>query len=138
MGNLYNQMDEHLSEIPLNIYSPVFKDMMEQLDRELENVLKNVYEGKFESGDIKLSLNVEIVDAISDLHYEDKETGEIITKEIAYKKPRFKYNTASTLKKKHEVKGEYDEKREIALEDDGFIARKLIDPQIKFAIEDKK
>ena len=40
----------------------------------------------------------------------------------------------------HQVKRPvaHDEKREIALEDDGFIARKLIDPQIKFAIEDKK
>lgn len=54
MGNLYNQMDKHLEELPLNIYSPVFKDMLEQLDGELQNVLGNVYEGKFEGGDIKM------------------------------------------------------------------------------------
>ncbi|WP_321833455.1 chromosome segregation protein SMC [Clostridium butyricum] len=137
MGNLYNQMDKHLEELPLNIYSPVFTEMMECLDKELQNVLKNVYEGKFESGDVKLSLNVEIINAITDVPTTDKETGEIITKEVAYKKPKFEYKVNSTLKKKHETKGEYEEKREIVLEDDGFIARTLIDPQVRFEIENK-
>lgn len=134
MGNIYNQMNEHLEEVPLNIYSPIFKDMLEQLDKELQRVLINVYEGKFESGDVKLSLKVEINEAILEIPTTDNDTGEIVTKPKCYRKPKFEYKTNSTLNKKHEIKGEYDERREIVFEDERFIARSLYDPQVKFNV----
>ena len=134
MGNIYNQMNERLEEVPLNIYSPIFKDMLEQLDKELQRVLINVYEGKFESGDVKLSLKVEINEAILEIPTTDNDTGEIVTKPKCYRKPKFEYKTNSTLNKKHEIKGEYDERREIVFEDEKFIARSLYDPQVKFNV----
>lgn len=139
MGNIYNQMNDHLEEVPLNIYGPIFKDMLEQLDKELQRVLINVYEGKFESGDVKLSLKVEINEAILEIPTTDNDTGEIVTKPKCYRKPKFEYKTNSTLNKKHEIKGEYDERREIVFEDERFIARSLYEPQVKFnVIEDDK
>lgn len=134
MGNIYNQMNERLEEVPLNIYSPIFKDMLEQLDKELQRVLINVYEGKFESGNVKVSLNVEINEAILEVPTTDRATGEVITIPKCFRKPKFEYKTNSTLNKKHEIKGEYNERREIILEDEKFIARSIYDPQIKFDV----
>lgn len=139
MSNIYNQMDEQLEDLKLNIYSPVFEEVLKNLDKELQRVLLNVYEGKFESGDINLKITVDIKDDMNEVPVIDNDTGEIVNKEVKFRKPKFEYKTYSTLKKKHENKVTYEENREIVKTDeDNFVARTLIDPQIKFRIEEGK
>ncbi|MCQ2014674.1 chromosome segregation protein SMC [Clostridium butyricum] len=138
MGNIYNQSDERLEMFKLNIYSPIFEKMLKQLDVELQHVLKNVYEEKFEGGDIKLSISVEINKAENEVPKVDPKTGELVNEIIRYKRPKFEYKTNSTLKKRHEVKGEYEERKQIVYKDDEFIISGLDNPQLKLNLEEAK
>jgi len=119
--------------LDIDIESPVFNSMLNDLDEEIQRVVKNVYEGKFASGEISLKLDLKIRDAFKEIPKEDI-YGNMINEKYEYKKPSFEHKITSTLKKEYKSKGCYEENKEVVWNEiEGkFVVQPLMDPQLRF------
>lgn len=126
-------IDLSKSVLDIDIESPVFNSMLNDLNEEIQRVVKNVYEGKFASGEISLKLELKIRDAYKEIPREDL-YGNMINDKYEYKKPNFEHKITSTLKKQYKQEGCYDENKEVVWNElEGkFVVQPLMDPQIKF------
>jgi len=125
---------EDLSKAILNVdlNSPIFDSMREELNEQIKNVLAKAYNGEFASGDISLKLTLSIPIKYKDFPVESNIPGEPpVIKSYKYKALQFKHNITTTLKKVDKIDGEYRSNKELKKDDDGkFIEVPIEDPQV--------
>ncbi|MFR1378444.1 MAG: chromosome segregation protein SMC [Clostridium neonatale] len=120
--------------LDIDINSPIFAGMLDDLNKEIQRVIQNVYEGKFASGEISLKLDLKIVSGFEEMPRVD-EYGEMITETYEYKKPDFEHKITSTLKQQYKQEGSYSERKEVVWDeiDKKFIVKPIRKPQLEFA-----
>ncbi|WP_234121162.1 hypothetical protein [Clostridium hydrogenum] len=125
---------EDLSRAVLNVdlNSPIFKPMLEELNVAMIEVLKKAYNGEFESGDISLKITLAVPTVTKKFPVEGSELGEHpVVKTYEYKALNFKHNITKTLKKVDKVDGEYFGEKELKKDDTGdFVEVPIENPQI--------
>ena len=133
MRKIGESVDLSKSVLDIDIDSPVFNSMLNNLDEEIQRVVRNIYDGKFASGEISLKLNLEIRDAIKEMPGVNG-LGDMITEKYEYKKPKFEHKITTTLKKQYNAKGCYEENKEVVWNDyeEKYVVQPLMDPQIRF------
>jgi len=133
MRKISELLDLSKSVLDIDIESPVFNGLLNDLDKEIQRVVQSVYNGDFASGEISLKLELKIRDAYKEIPSEDIH-GNVINEKYEYKKPNFEHKITSTLKKQYNQKGCYDENKEVVWDDINkkYIVQPLMDPQIKF------
>jgi basic membrane lipoprotein Med (substrate-binding protein (PBP1-ABC) superfamily) len=133
MRKISEMIDLSKRVLDIDIESPVFNAMLNDLDEEIQRVVKSVYNGEFASGEISLKLELKIRDAYKEIPSEDI-YGNIINEKYEYKKPNFEHKITPTLKKQYNSKGSYEENKEVVWDkiNEKFVVQPLMDPQIKF------
>jgi len=133
MRKISEMVDLSKRVLDIDIESPVFNGLLNDLDKEIQRVVQSVYNGDFASGEISLKLELKIRDAYKEIPSEDI-NGNVINEKYEYKKPNFEHKITSTLKKQYNQKGCYDENKEVVWDDINkkYIVQPLMDPQIKF------
>lgn len=121
MNKISEKLDLSRMVLDIDIESEVFKCMLHDLDMEVQRVIKQVYDERFESGEITLKLNIEIPNSYETVPKND-ENGEMINETYKYRKPVFEHKVTTTLKKQYKNEGIFDEKRDIQFKDGKFIA----------------
>jgi len=107
MRKISELVDLSKKVLDIDIESPVFNAMLNDLDEEIQRVVRSVYNGEFASGEISLKLDLKIRDAYKEIPREDV-YGNMINEKYEYKKPNFEHKITSTLKKQYNQKGCYD------------------------------
>ena len=115
--------------LTIDIDSPVFSNMLGDLNGEIQRVIEKVFKGEFESGEISVKLNIEIPDSYKSYARTTLE-GDLVNDTYKYKRPFFQHKITSTLKKKYEQKGEFTGEREVILLDGEYVARPLVQDQM--------
>lgn len=121
MHKISEKLDLSRKVLDIDIESPVFNCMLHDLNMEIERVIKQVYDEKFEGGDITLKLSIEIPNAYETVP-KIGEDGEMINESYRYRKPIFEHKVTTTLKKQYKNEGIFDEKRDIQFQDGKFVA----------------
>jgi len=91
----------------INIYSPIFAEFLENINKAIINCLAEVYEGNFSGGDISAKISLELISGSEP--YLELVDGEEKKRYYSYKHPSIEHKVALTLKKKAEAKGGYIE-----------------------------
>lgn len=125
--------DKSNAALDIRIESPIFEGMMSALNIKLNRCVKEIYDEKFESGEITLKLKVG-AEEVCQTYPAVTESGEMGTKAMYYRKPVFEHDVSLTLKKTEKASGWFKENRELVLEDGVFKAVRVERPQI--SIED--
>lgn len=115
--------------LDVSIDSPVFQPMLKNLDKKIIEVIKQVYSGDFESGDIALKLKLETPMTAKNFPYEG-DNGEPKVKEYEYKALQFEHKISTTLKRVDKDGGRYYGEKELKEEDGHFIEVPVEEPQI--------
>lgn len=115
--------------LDIDIASPVFYAMLNDLDKEIQRCIKKVFDEEFESGEISLKLSIELPNAYETIPKED-DFGEMVNETFKYRQPYFKHKVTTSLKKQFNQEGLYKEKRDIQLKDGKFIAVPIEDAQM--------
>lgn len=116
--------------LDISIDSPIFNEMRDNLNVEIERCIRKVYDKEFVAGEISLKLTIEIPAALKEFP-KVNEFGEIVQELYKYRKPNFKHQVTTTLKKQFKQEGTYSEEREVQVDEEGnFIAVPLKSPQI--------
>lgn len=121
MHKISEKLDLSRKVLEIDIESPVFGCMLNDLNMEIERVIKQVYDEKFEGGDITLKLSIEIPNAYETVPKVDA-TGEMVNETYRYRKPVFEHKVTTTLKKQFKNEGIFDEERDIQFQDGKFVA----------------
>ncbi|WP_346888317.1 hypothetical protein [Clostridium sp. UBA1056] len=121
MNKISEKLDLSRKVLDIDIESPVFNCMLHDLNMEIERVIKQVYDEKFEGGEITLKLSIEIPNGYETIPKTD-EFGEMINETYKYRKPVFEHKVTTTLKKQYKNEGIFNEKRDIQFKDGKFIA----------------
>lgn len=121
--------------LEINIDSPVFNCLRQDIDKEIQRVIRNVYDEKFEAGEISIKLNLEITDDYQNIQRKDEE-GNAFNDTFKYRKPNFEHKITTTLKKRYKQEGVFTGKREVVFQNGEFVTIPLIDPQM--SIDDLK
>ena len=134
MHKVSENIDLSRKVLDIDVESPVFSEMLDNLNEEIQRAIKKVYDKEFESGEIALKLTIEIPKAFKTFAKAD-EFGETINEMYSYRSPKFKHNITTTLKKQFKSEGTYAEEREVQFEDGKFVVVpvKLKDPQMSIA-----
>lgn len=119
--------------LDIDIKSPVFNCLLQDLNEEIQRCIKNVYEEKFEAGEISIKLTIEIPDDYKTVGRND-ENGELVNDTFKYRRPKFEHKITTTLKKRYKQEGVFTGEREVIFEDGKFITVPLKNPQV--TIED--
>lgn len=117
--------------LDIEIDSPVFEKMLDDLNKEIQRIVKSVYDGKFASGEISVKLNLEITEAFIEIPKVD-EFRNMVNEQYKYKRPNFEHKITSTLKKQYKQEGCYSENKEVVWDGEKYIVKPLINPQIGF------
>jgi hypothetical protein len=133
MKKVNENIDLSKRVLTIDIDSAVFSSLLGDLNGEIQRVIKKVFEGEFESGEISVKLNIEIPDAFKTYARTD-DFGDLVNETYKYRRPSFEHKVTSTLKKKYEQKGEFGGEREVVFLDGEFVARPL--KQEQMSIED--
>jgi len=134
MEKVRENVDLSKQVLDIDVESPIFKQMMTDLNQEVKRVIEKVFNQEFESGDINLKLNLDIINGYQEYYDTDETTGEQIEEVYRYKKPLFKHTVTSTLQKKYKNEGGYSEDKEVIFEDGQYKVKPIINPQLN--IED--
>lgn len=131
MHKISENVDLSKKVLDIDVESPVFGEMLDNLNEEIQRTIKKVYDKEFESGEISLKLTIEIPKAFKTFAKAD-EFGEIVNETYSYRAPKFDHKITTTLKKQFKQEGTYAEEREVQFEDGKFVAIpvKLKDPQM--------
>ena len=137
MEKIKEALDLSKKVLDIDVNSEVFTAAIEDLNVEIQRVIKNVYEGKFQGGEVNLKLNLKIVNA-TEAYANTDEEGNVIQEIYKYKRPDFSHTVTSSPKKVNKQEGSYSPKREISYdeEEDKFIAKPLFNPQVEFKLEE--
>lgn len=133
MNKISEKLDLSKKVLDINIDSPVFEDMLENLDTEIQRVVKSVYENEFAEGEINLKLNLKIKTDTEEFATTD-EYGDVVNETYRYRKPDFEHKVTTVMKKTYSQKGSYSPKREVIWDEkeEKYVAKPLINPQISF------
>ncbi len=116
--------------LEVDIDSPVFSSMLDKLNEQIIEVIKKVYNEKFESGDVSLKLTITVPRMRKKYELED-ECGQPLVQSYEYKALQFKHNVTTTLKKVNKEEGSYWGEKELKEDGSGnFIEAPIKDPQI--------
>lgn len=135
MFKISENVDLSKKVLDIDIESPVFSEMLNNLNEEIQRTIKKVYDKEFESGEISLKLTIEIPKAFKTFP-KTNEFGEIVNETYSFRAPKFDHKITTTLKKQFKQEGSYAEEREVQFEGGKFVVApvKLKDPQM--SIED--
>jgi hypothetical protein len=122
MQKVSENVDLSAKVLEIDIESEIFESMLRDLNLEILRCIKNVYDEKFEAGEISLKLNIELPTAYETFQKADKETGEILNETFKYRKPNFEHKITTTLKMQYKQDGGYTDRREVRFEDGKFVA----------------
>lgn len=106
--------------LKINIDSPVFKQMLTDLDKEIKRVIEKIYDEEFESGEISLKLKLTQIEDHKEYPKQD-ELGFEESEIYWYKKPYFKHSVSTSLKKQYKQEGEFVPEAEIKLIDEDYV-----------------
>ncbi|BFN03885.1 hypothetical protein [Clostridium tetani] len=126
---IYEEVDISKKVLKIDIESPVFNAMLNDTNKEIQRCIKKVYDEEFESGEITIKLNISIPETFKTIPKVD-EFGELINETYKYRRPVFKHNITSTLKKQFKQEGIYTEEKDVKYEDGEFIVVPIKDPQM--------
>lgn len=129
MQKIDERVDISRKVLEIDVESPIFEGMLNDVNKEIQRVIKKVYNEEFGSGEIALKLTIEIPNAIKIIPKVD-EYGEMINETYQYRKPIFEHKITSTLKKQYKQEGCYTDERDVKLEGDKFVAIPVEDAQI--------
>ncbi|MBS4538192.1 hypothetical protein GOQ27_06940 [Clostridium sp. D2Q-11] len=114
--------------LEIDIDSPIFEDMLENLNREILRVVEKVYEEEFEAGEITVKLALTIPTSYKDYPAKN-EFGEMVNKTFSFRKPHFEHKITTNLKKQFKQEGLYTEEKEVVFKDGKFVAMPIQEPQ---------
>ncbi|KHO36703.1 hypothetical protein OR62_11120 [Clostridium tetani] len=126
---IYEEVDISKKVLKIDIESPVFNAMLNDINKEIQRCIKKVYDEEFESGEITIKLNISIPETVKIIP-KVNEFGELINETYEYRRPVFKHNITSTLKKQFKQEGIYTEEKDVKYEDGEFIVVPIKDPQM--------
>lgn len=129
MQKVSEKVDLSNKVLELDIYSPIFKIMLHDLNLEMKRAIDKVFERDFEGGEITLKLKIEIPDGYKEYPKTDR-YGNTTTERYVYRRPRFEHTVTTTLKKQYKQEGVYAEERDIKFVDGQYIACPIQDPQM--------
>ena len=129
MQKVDEKVDLSRRVLEIDVNSPVFNCLLQDLNKEIQRCIKKVYDEEFESGEISLKLSVEIPEAFKTIPRVN-EFGEMINDTYKYRKPVFEHKITSTLKKQFKQEGIYTEERDVKFEDGKFVAIPIKDAQL--------
>ena len=111
----------------IRIDSDMFLELRNSIDTELINILDNVSNGDFESGEINIKIDVSMIQET--VEQMDKNSKEVITTE--YVRPNIKNSVKSTLKKTRDVKHKIDSKgKELVKYNGRYEMQDFVNPQL--------
>lgn len=116
--------------LEISVESEIFSGMLKDLNEEVQNCIRNVYDEKFEAGEITLKLSIELPESHENFPIVDK-NGEVTIETVKYRKPVFSHKVTTTLKKQFKRDGGYSDKRDIQFRDGKFIAIPIKELQIE-------
>lgn len=134
MHKINEQVDLSKKVLDIDIESPIFNKLLNDLNQEIERVIQKVYDNEFEAGEITVKLSIEIPNDYENIPREN-DFGEMIQETIKFRKPCFQHKVTTTLKKKYVTEGQYAAKRDIQLIDGKFVAVPIEDPQTKLELK---
>ncbi len=115
--------------LEIDIKSPIFNEMLSDLDKEIKRVVEKVYEEEFETGEITLKLSLEIPEDFKEFPKKD-ELGFEENELYYYRKPHFKHKVSTSLKKQYKQQGVYSEDKEVQFVDGQYLLVPVKEPQI--------
>lgn len=131
MIKVNEKIDLSKQVLEIDIDSPVFNCLRQDLNKEIKRCVSKVYDEEFEAGEITVKLNLEISNDYKTIPRKNT-LGEIVEDTYRYKKPYFKHTVTSTLKKRFKQEGIFTGEREVIFEDGEFITVPIKDPQMTF------
>lgn len=129
MYKVDEKVDLSKKVLGIDINSEAFQCMLKDMNSEIQRCILNVFDEKFEAGEITLKLNIELPKAYENFPSVDIE-GEPTVKTFKYRKPVFDHKITTTLKKQYKRDGGYTDKRDIQLKDGKFIAVPIKEAQM--------
>lgn len=129
MQELSEKVDISKKVLGVDINSPIFQAMFNELNLQMVEVIKKVYDKKFESGDITLKITLKVPTRIKEFPGVN-EIGEDVVKEYKYRSLYFKNDITTTLKKVDKTSSEYYGEKELKKDDDGFKEIPTENPQV--------
>lgn len=129
MFKVNEKVDLSKKVLDIDIESPVFSEMLDNLNNEILRTIQKVYDKEFESGEISLKLTIELPNAYENFPSVD-EYGEQAVKTFKYRKPEFEHKVTTTLKKQYKRDGIFSDKRDIQFKDGRFVAVPIKEAQI--------
>lgn len=133
MYKIDEKLDLSKKVLDININSEVFSGMLQDVNAEILRCITDVYDEKFEAGEITLKLNICLPNDYEEFPTVD-EYGEEVIKTFKYRKPVFEHKVTTTLKKQYKRDGGYSDKRDIQFKDGKFVAVPIKEAQM--SIED--
>lgn len=134
MDKVDERIDLSRKVLGIDIDSPVFNCLLQDLNKEIQRCIKKVYEEEFEVGEVTVKLSLEIPEAFKTIPRVD-EFGEIINDTYRYRQPRFEHKVTSVLKKQYRQEGIYQEERDVKFEDGKFVAVPIKDSQVRIDMD---
>ena len=133
MYKIDEKLDLSKKVLDIDINSEVFSGMLQDVNAEILSCITDVFDEKFEAGEITLKLNICLPDEYEGFPTVD-EYGEEIIKTFKYRKPVFEHKVTTTLKKQYKRDGGYSDKRDVQFKDGKFVAVPIKEAQM--SIED--
>jgi hypothetical protein len=130
MQKISENLDLSKKVLEIDIKSEIFNCMMQDINEEIQRCVRDVFDEKFESGEISLKLSIKIPNAFEIIPRTDELTGELVNDTYRYRRPDFEHNITTTLKKQYKQEGSYTDRRDVQFEDGKFIAVPIKQAQI--------
>lgn len=124
MQKIKESVDMSKRAFEIDIESPVFNDLLRILNQAIQKSMVNIYEEKFQAGEITLKLTTEITDNFEDKQRVD-EFGDVVNETYKYKTPVFDYKVTTKFLKKYTNEGKYAEKKELRFDGEKFVVEPL-------------
>jgi len=121
MLKINEKIDLSKKVLDIDVYSPIFAEMLDNLNAEIQRTIKKVYDKDFANGEISLKLSIDIPNAFKNFS-KTNEFGEVLNETYTYRAPKFEHKITTTLKKQFKQEGTYEEEREVKLDGDRFVA----------------
>lgn len=133
MLKIDEKVDLSREVLDIDIDSPIFKEMLENLNGQIKACIKKVFDKEFVGAEINLKIAIQIPEGYKDFPSEDPLTGKMKIKTYKYRRLTLSHKAISTLKKQFVQDGTFDEERELKENTDGsFGAFPIENPQISF------
>lgn len=133
MLKIDEKVDLSREVLDIDIESPIFEEMLDNLNSQIKACIKKVFDNEFVGAEISLKMNIQIPNDYKEFPSEDPVTGKMKIKTYKYRRLTLAHKATSTLKKQFVQDGTFDEERELKQNSDGsFGAFPIENPQISF------